>query len=218
MKAVVLLSGGIDSATALYHARLKGYKTHCLTFDYGQRHKREVRSAKNIARASDSPWHLLKISFPWKGSALVDKSIKLPKGSLTRKNIPSTYVPARNIVFLSYALSYAEAIGADAIFVGVNQVDYSGYPDCRHSFLKAFEHSAKKGTKKGVEGRRTKICAPLMNMTKAQIIRYAVRLSVPLKHTWSCYEGAKDPCRICDSCIIRKKGFHEAGHKDHFDG
>ena len=214
MKAIVLLSGGIDSATTLYCARARGYKAFCLTFDYGQRHKRELRAARILARQSASTWRLLKISLPWKGSSLLDKSMKLPKAAVGRKNIPTTYVPGRNIIFLSYAVSYAESIGAPRIFIGANQVDYSGYPDCRKGFLDSFSDAVNKGTRQGVEKGGIIIDAPLINKSKADIIRTAVKLNVPLEHTWSCYKGGAHPCGKCDSCLIRNKGFKEAGLKD----
>jgi 7-cyano-7-deazaguanine synthase len=213
-KAVVLLSGGIDSATTLYYARSKGYKTHCLTFDYGQRHKKEIRYAKQIARLTASGWRLIKIHLPWKGSALLDRKINLPKSSRKKSSIPSTYVPGRNIIFLVYAVSYAEATGAEKIFIGANQIDYSGYPDCRGPFIRALDYAINKGTKCGSQGRKIKIEAPLLNKTKKDIIKMAAKLGVPFKHTWSCYKGAKRPCGVCDACFIRRRGFEMAGHKD----
>jgi len=213
-KAVILLSGGIDSATTLYHAAEKGYEIFCLCFDYGQRHKREIDSAKRLARLTGSNYQLLKIAFPWKGSSLLDKAAKLPKTISKRSTIPNTYVPGRNIIFLSHAVSYAETIGADTIFIGANQIDYSGYPDCRLSFIRSFEDAINKGTKAGVGGKRIKIRTPLIKKTKAQIIKMALQLKVPLKYTWSCYKGAKLPCGKCDSCFIRKEAFKRVGIKD----
>lgn len=214
MKAVVLLSGGIDSATTLYYAKEKKYNVYCLNFDYGQRHRKEINLAKKLAKLSNSEYILLKIAFPWGGSSLLDKRMKLPKAERARKNIPSTYVPARNIIFLSYAVSYAEVIGADRIFIGANQIDYSGYPDCRSSFLKSFSDAINKGTKKGVYGKSIKIAAPLINKTKTDIIKMAFKLKVPLKYTWSCYKGGIVPCGGCDSCLIRKEAFKRSGIKD----
>jgi len=214
MKAVVLLSGGLDSATTLYYAKAKGYKTSCLTFDYGQRHRKEVFSARRLAHSSGSEWRLLKIKLPWKGSSLLDKEIKLPEGRQTRSSIPSTYVPARNIIFLSFAVSYAESIGAETVFIGANQIDYSGYPDCRSSFLKAFEDVIRKGTRSGTRHRPVIIKAPLINKTKVDIVMEAVRLKVPIKYTWSCYKGSRQPCQRCDSCLIRRNAFRKAGLKD----
>ncbi|NQT95053.1 MAG: 7-cyano-7-deazaguanine synthase QueC [Candidatus Omnitrophica bacterium] len=213
-RAVVLLSGGIDSATTLYYALNKGYQVFCLTFDYGQRHKKEIYSAKALTRSAKCRWRLLKVELPWKGSALLDKRIKLPKGKKRRSNIPSTYVPGRNIIFLSYAVSYAETIGADAIFIGANQVDYSGYPDCRLSFIEAFTDAINRGTKAAQKGKRLKIEAPLINKTKKDIIKAALRLKVPLKYTWSCYKGLRKPCARCDACLIREEAFKRIGIQD----
>lgn len=215
-RAVVLLSGGLDSTTTLYLAKEKGYQCLCLIFDYGQRHKREIDSAKRIAQTANCSWQIIKINLPWKGSALLDKKIKIPfkrKNEITRQreNIPSTYVPGRNIIFLSFGLSFAEAIKAQAIFIGAHGQDYSGYPDCRPRFFSAFRKVINSGTKAGVEGRAIKISTPLIDKTKAQIIRLAKRLGVPFGLTWSCYYGGKLPCGHCDSCLFRAKGFREAG-------
>ncbi len=232
-KAIVLLSGGLDSATTLYLAKKKGFHCFCLIFDYGQRHKRELQSAKRIAQRAKCPYTILKINLPWKGSALLDKKIEIswstktqrqhpaisewPVRVRTRKDtskIPSTYVPARNIIFLSFALSFAEAIKAEAIFIGAHIQDYSGYPDCRPEFYRAFSQIIATGTKTGLEQRKIKIETPLIRKTKAQIIRLATRLEVPLALTWSCYRGGKVPCGKCDSCYYRAKGFQEAGIVD----
>jgi len=214
MKAVVLLSGGIDSATTLYYAKNRGYERLCLTFDYGQRHRKEIDFAKALARASNSRIELIKISLPWKGSSLIDRGIKLPKGKERRSDIPSTYVPGRNIIFLSYAASYADAVGAEKIFIGANQIDYSGYPDCRSNFLDSFEDAVRKGTKRGIEAKNISIDAPLINKRKSAIIKMALKLKVPLKYTWSCYKGGRKPCGLCDSCIIRSMAFKKAGVED----
>jgi len=214
MKAVILLSGGLDSATVLYYAKKKGLKTYCITFQYGQRHKKEVNFAKALAVKTNSDWKLLDISFPWKGSSLIDKNISLPKRKGAGYDIPNTYVPGRNIIFLSYAVSYAEAIGAKTIFIGANQIDYSGYPDCRGSFLQAFSNAIKKGTRAGVKGNTIKIEAPLLDKNKKEIVKLAAKLKVPFKYTWSCYKGAKFPCGECDSCLLREKGFKQAKIKD----
>ena len=207
-KAVVLLSGGLDSATTLYAAHAQGYQTYCLIFDYGQRHAKEILCAKKLAQVTKSDFKIVKIGLPWGGSALTDKKIALPKN---RKNIPNeipvTYVPARNIIFLSFAASYAEAVGAGAIFIGANAIDYSGYPDCRPSFYEAFAKVMKRGLKTGVSGKMIKIYTPLIRKTKAQIIRMGHKLGVPYELTWSCYAGGKKPCGVCDSCVLRAKGF-----------
>jgi len=219
-KAVVLLSGGLDSATTLYLAKKLGFKCFCLIFDYNQRHAREVESAKRIAQSAKCKAEVIRIKLPWKGSALLDRKIKILRGGIGAlghrgaKMIPNTYVPGRNIIFLSFALSYAEAIGAQTIFIGANAVDFSGYPDCRPEFYRAFNQVASSGTKAGVQKRRIKIETPLIDKTKAEIIRLGFRLGVPFALTWSCYRGAKQPCGRCDSCYFRAKGFKEAGIKD----
>ena len=214
-KSIVLLSGGLDSAVTLYFAKKRGYQCHALIFDYGQRHRKEIRHAQSIARRAGCLYQVVTIALPWKGSALLDKKIGLPKNrSLDARDIPVTYVPARNIIFLSFAASYAEAVGARTIFIGANAIDYSGYPDCRPEFFKALANALNRGMKSGVQGRRLKIETPLVRMSKAQIVRLAVKLGVPLKLTWSCYSGGETPCGLCDSCRLREKGFREAGIKD----
>lgn len=218
-KAVVLLSGGLDSATTLYQAKKQGFNCFCLIFDYGQRHRREIESAKHIAQSANCPAQILKINLPWKGSALLDRNIIIPKRTNEQRNrrtneIPSTYVPGRNIIFLSFALSYAETIGAEAIFIGANAIDFSGYPDCRPEFYEAFNRIISCGTKAGVEYKKIKIKVPLINKTKAQIIKRGKKLGVPFELTWSCYRGTKSPCGKCDSCYFRAKGFREARLKD----
>lgn len=214
-KAVCLLSGGLDSATTLYYAKAKGYKVHALIFDYGQRHHKEIKQAVKIAKTTRCPYALIKFDLPWKGSALLDKSISLPKNrKIIPQEIPVTYVPARNIIFLSFAASYAEALGAEAVFIGANAIDYSGYPDCRPEFYQSFNTTIKRGMKSGVEGKGIQLVTPLIHKTKAQIIKLAKKLKVPLHLTWSCYRGARKPCGVCDSCILREKGFREAGVVD----
>lgn len=213
-KTIVLLSGGLDSATTLYLAKSKGYGISCLIFDYGQRHRKEIDAAKKIARLAKCRFDVIKLDFFWKGSSLLDKKISIPAGKKTPKGIPSTYVPARNTVFLSLALSYAEAAGASAIFIGANALDYSGYPDCRPQFYHAFNKLARVATKCGVENRPIKIESPLIGMKKSEIIALGLKLGVPYKETWSCYKGGRTPCGQCDSCIIRENGFAEAKQKD----
>jgi 7-cyano-7-deazaguanine synthase len=216
---VVLLSGGLDSAVCLFAAKKARYACSCLIFDYGQRHRREIESAKGIARAAKCPYQILKISLPWKGSALLDKKIGLPGGTKSQRHkdtskITSTYVPARNIVFLSFALSFAESIAASALFIGAHSQDYSGYPDCRPEFFRAFDKVIAKGTRAGIEKRGIEIKAPLLDKKKAQIIRMGKSLGVPFEVTWSCYRGGRAPCGECDSCFFRAKGFAEAGMRD----
>lgn len=216
-KAVILLSGGLDSTTTLFIAKDRDYDCSCLTFLYGQRHKKEIMSAKKIARITSSPWRLITLNIPHKGSSLIDKRLRIASDrSLAdiSKGIPNTYVSARNIIFLSVALSFAEGIDAEAIFIGANAIDFSGYPDCRPQFYQAFRRVIQCGTKKGLEGHAMKIFTPLIDKTKADIIRLGNRLGVPYELTWSCYEGGKKPCGRCDSCILRKKGFKEASMSD----
>ncbi len=204
-KAVVLLSGGMDSAVTLFIAKKNGYKPYCLTFDYGQRHKKEILFAKNIARAAKSSCVVLKICLPWGKSALLDKNIKVPENRKLsgRDNIPPTYVPARNTIFLSFGLSYAEAIGAKAVFIGANAIDFSGYPDCRPGYYRKFNELFKKATK----ARGIKIVAPLLYKTKKDIVRLGGGLGVDFNLTWSCYKGGSRPCGVCDACRLRAKGF-----------
>ena len=218
-QAVVLLSGGLDSAVTLHLAVAQGYKCSCLIFDYGQRHRREIESARRVARSAHCRTQVIKIKLPWKGSSLLDKKIKIPAlgrwvtGSLGH-SIPNTYVPGRNIIFLSFALSYAEAAGAEAIFIGAHCQDYSGYPDCRPEFYAALRRVIARGTKSGVENKAIAIKTPLIRKNKSQIIKLGSRLGVKFELTWSCYQGGKAPCGRCDSCLFREKGFREAGFKD----
>ncbi len=214
-KAIVLLSGGLDSTTTLYFARSQGYKTFGLIFDYGQRHKKEIVSAQRIARLVCEDFKMIPFRLPWKGSALLDRKMAVPlKREINTKNIPTTYVPSRNIIFLSFAASYAEVIGAKKIFIGANARDYSGYPDCRPAFLKAFQQVLKTGIKMGTEGKTIRVEAPLLYKSKEDIIRLGLKLKVPYHLTWSCYLGGKRPCGQCDSCVLRQKGFAAVSKTD----
>ncbi|KAF0134082.1 MAG: exsB protein [Candidatus Saganbacteria bacterium] len=200
-KAIVLLSGGLDSTASLYYAKSKGYQCYALIFDYGQKHKRELKSAVKIAKLAKVNYQIIKISLPWKGSSLLDKKMNVPTGGIG-KNIPSTYVPARNIIFLSFAVSNAEAIGADAVFIGANAIDFSGYPDCRPEFYKAYQNVIKTG----IKNNKIKIFTPLINLTKQEIVKLGRKLGAPLDITWSCYMGGNKPCGVCDSCRLRERG------------
>jgi 7-cyano-7-deazaguanine synthase len=217
-KAVVLLSGGLDSTTALYWAKTKGYAPTALAVRYGQRHVRELAAARAVARRAGVPVHEVTLDLPWLGvSSLTNKAMKLPKIALAKigkGGIPSTYVPGRNTMFLSLAASLADAIGAHAIVIGANALDYSGYPDCRPPFLDAFSKVAKLGTRVGAEGGSLKVLAPLLRLDKKGIVRLARRVGAPLQLTWSCYAGGARPCGTCDSCQLRAKGFREAGAED----
>ena len=219
-RAVVLLSGGIDSTTTLAIAIAEGYNVYALSFDYGQRHRIELEAARRIADSLDAKEHrAAKIDLRvFGGSALTD-NFDVPKQRSETQiahGIPVTYVPARNTIFLAYALAWAEVIPADDIFLGVNAIDYSGYPDCRPEFIEAFENLANLGTKAGVEGRRFQIHTPLIKFSKAQIVRKAIELDVDLALTHSCYDPSPDgvACGECDSCLLRLKGFREAGVED----
>jgi 7-cyano-7-deazaguanine synthase len=209
-KAVILLSGGLDSTTTLFWAKNEGYKCFAIIFDYGQRHNKEVVVAKNIAENFGIDYHISKINFPWGGSSLIGQDGILPKNREIFLDIPSTYVPARNMIFISIATAYAEVIKADTIFIGANSVDYSGYPDCRPEFLDAMQKAINLGTKCGSENNNLKIVAPLLNLSKKEIVLLGKKLNVPFEKTWSCYEGGEKECGICDSCILRRKGFEEA--------
>ena len=218
-KAVVLFSGGLDSTTALCWALDRGYACEAVSFDYGQRHARENAAARAIARRLGVKLHEIKLSFPWFGGcSLVNKSLKLPDvklASIGRKGeIPSTYVPGRNLVFASVGFSLADAVRADAVVLGPNVLDYSGYPDCRPEFYRALQKAAALGTRQGATGRPIKILTPLIRLSKAGIARLGARLKAPLELTWSCYSGGRRPCGSCDSCKLRAKGFAEAGLAD----
>ncbi|MBV8553006.1 MAG: 7-cyano-7-deazaguanine synthase QueC [Acidobacteriaceae bacterium] len=220
-RAICLLSGGLDSTTCLAIARSEGYECYCLSFDYGQRHKDELDAAARIARHLGAKEHRI-VSFDLRlfGGSALTSSLDVPKDRVENEmssGIPVTYVPARNTIFLSFALAYAEVTGASDIFIGVNAIDYSGYPDCRPEFIHAFEKMANLATKAGVEGKsKVVIQAPLIRLTKAEIVRKAVELGVDLGLTSTCYDPDAQgwPCERCDACILRRKGFEEAGVAD----
>lgn len=218
-KAVILLSGGLDSCTAGAWAKAEGHALHAVSFDYGQRHRRELAAARRVGKALGVASHrVLKVPLgALGGSALTDRAIAVPdapaKGTIGQR-IPATYVPARNTVFLGLALAVAEVEGAQAIVIGANALDYSGYPDCRPAFLEAFERMANLATKAGAEGRTVKVLAPLLHLTKRDIVLLAHRLEAPLHLTWSCYRGGARPCGACESCVLRAEGFAAAGLPD----
>ena len=218
-RAVVLLSGGMDSATALAIALKDGCSVIALSVDYGQRHRKELEAAKKIAKHFAVRDHRI-VSLDLTaigGSALTDRRIRVPQQRRLEEigqGIPATYVPARNTILLSYALGLAEATEAKAIYIAANALDFSGYPDCRPEFYRAFQEVARLGTKRGVEGDIIEIRTPLIAMTKADIVRKGEELGVPWALTWSCYQGGEKACGVCDSCQLRLKGFREAGVKD----
>lgn len=220
-RAVVLLSGGLDSATVLAVARAEGFVACALSFDYGQRHGRELDSARRVATALGAREHLvLRLDLRAIGGSALTADIPVPKGRSAEamaSGIPATYVPARNTIFLSHALAWAEVLESQDIFIGVNALDYSGYPDCRPEFIEAFERMANLATRAGVEGAgRVRIHAPLIRLTKAEIVARGTALGVDFALTWSCYEPRPDDlaCGRCDSCLLREKGFREAGLRD----
>ena len=216
-RAVVLLSGGLDSATTLALACRDGFAAHALSFDYGQRHKLELKAAERIAAALGAHEHRIAvIDLRFFGGSALTGDIAVPKNRETQNDIPITYVPARNTIFLSYALAWCEVLGAADIFIGANAIDYSGYPDCRPEFIAAFEQLAGVATRAGVEGTKFSIHAPLISMSKGEIIRKGTELGVDLSLTHSCYDPTADglACGECDSCRLRLKGFREAGLPD----
>jgi 7-cyano-7-deazaguanine synthase len=219
-RAVVLLSGGLDSTTCLAVARRDGFEAHALSVDYGQRHRGELVRARRIARALGAAGHrVVKVDLSaFGGSALTDAEVAVPKGRSARRmasEIPVTYVPARNTVLLALALAHAETLGAEDVYVGVNAIDYSGYPDCRPEFLRAFERLAAVATKAGVEGRPLRIRAPLLKLSKSEIVKLGTSLGVPYRMTLSCYDPVRGrACGACDACILRRKGFAEADIPD----
>lgn len=216
-RAVVLLSGGLDSATCLAIARSAGFSCHCLSVDYGQRHAAELTAAARVARSLDATEHrVVHLDMgQFGGSALTDANIAVPTAGV-QPGIPVTYVPARNTIMLSLALGWAEILGAQDIFVGVNAVDYSGYPDCRPAFIEAFERMANLATKAAVEGQALRLHAPLIDLSKAQIVEYGATLGVDYALTVSCYQAdaAGRACGVCDACRLRREGFIAAGLVD----
>lgn len=217
-KAVVLLSGGLDSTTALFWAKARGYSPVCLCVDYGQRHRRELSAARAVARRAGAVLHIVSLKLVWlKKSSLVDENRPLPDVALARigkEGIPSTYVPGRNALLLSLAVSLADAEGACTVVLGSNVQDYSGYPDCRPEFTRAFGRAALLGTRRGTQGLALGILTPLVRLDKRGIVLLARRVGAPLELTWSCYVGGKRPCGRCDSCKLRAKGFALAGWAD----
>jgi len=216
-KAIALLSGGMDSVTAAAMVKKQGYDIYALTVSYGQRHAREIESAKRLAIWLGAKEHEV-VDLPI--SRLLRSSLMNPEEDVTSdektigKKIPATYVPGRNAILLAIAAAWAESIGAEAIVMGVNVVDYSGYPDCGQNFIDAFSNLVKVSTRGGMEGHPIEILTPITKMSKADIVRKGTELGVPFKETWSCYKGGGEPCGVCDSCILRKKGFSAVGIPD----
>ncbi len=215
-KAVALLSGGLDSAVATAIAQAENYAVIALSFRYGQRHAREIASAQKLVQLMgitehyivDVPLHL------WGASALTDPSISIPTTGIQPDVIPVTYVPGRNTVFIAIALSLAEAKEAEAIYLGINAVDYSGYPDCRPEYLEAYQKLAQLSSKRAIAGFAPKLVAPLIHLSKVEIVRRAIELNVPISDTWSCYSGGEEPCGLCDACRIRDAALIQAGRPD----
>ncbi len=218
-KAVVLLSGGLDSTTVLAYALSQGYEVIPLTVGYGQRHSRELDSARAVVKHYGLKGHVimdLDLSF-LSTSALTSHDVEVPRHQTAEgigQEIPVTYVPARNIILLSLAAGLCETEGGDAIFIGANAIDYSGYPDCRPEFFQAYEKVLQVGTKAGVEGKAIRVEAPILRMSKAQIVQLGTELKAPLHLTWSCYSGGERACGQCDSCLLRLKGFQDSGLQD----
>ncbi len=213
---IALLSGGLDSATATAIAKEKGHKIIGLSFDYGQRHKRELKAASHLAKFLDIHEHqIINVNLAaWGGSSLTDMTKSVPLKGVVEGIIPNTYVPGRNTVFIAIGLSLAEARGANQLVLGVNAMDYSGYPDCRPDYLKAYQQLADLSSKASREGNGVKIWAPLVNWEKVRIVQEALRLGIPIESTWSCYTENKKPCGKCDSCRIRDSALLKIGRKD----
>ena len=221
MKAVILLSGGLDSCVSATLAKDRCKDLFALSFVYGQKHEKEIESAKKIGEYLKVKEHKFITIDPnlFTTSSLVNEDLNIEERKVDEigKDIPSTYVHARNTIFLSYALAFAESRDADFIYIGVNALDYSGYPDCRPEYIKAFQKVADLGTKRGVEGRKIRIETPLIHMGKKEIVELGVKIKAPLHLTWSCYRGRRKACGRCDSCLLRLKGFLEAGYRDPLD-
>lgn len=214
-RAVVLFSGGLDSSTVLAMAQRDGYAVTALSFDYGQRHRVELTRAARVAEHLGAEHRTVQVGLgDFGGSALTDTAVAVPLDETPAGVIPPTYVPGRNTVFLALGLSLAEAVGASRIYLGINAVDYSGYPDCRPEYLEAYQRLADLATKAGLEGRGPQLVAPLMELSKPDIVREAVRLGVPVALTYSCYAGGEEPCGACDSCRIRDRALREAGYPE----
>jgi len=219
-KAVCLLSGGPDSAVTTAIAKSEGYEIYALSFDYGQRHKKELECAKKIAKELGVKKHeIFRINLEQIGGSALTGNLKIPEGRCVddiRKSveIPATYVPARNTIFLGFALAYSEVLDAEAIFIGANVLDFSGYPDCRPEYFRKFQEMANIATKRAINGKIIEIKYPVIEMTKAEIIRKGIELRVPFEYTWSCYRGGEKACGTCDSCVLRLNAFKGVGFLD----
>ena len=215
-RAVVLLSGGLDSAVSAAIALFEGYNLTALSLRYGQRHEKELAAAKKLAQDLGITEHyIIDVDIAqWGGSSLTDKFLNIPQKGIEPNIIPSTYVPGRNTIFIALALSLAETKGAKAIFLGINAVDYSGYPDCRPDYLEAYQKLANLSSKAGIEDKAPQLIAPLLEDSKVDIVRRAIALGVSIEDTWSCYQGGEKPCGLCDSCRIRDRALIEAGYPE----
>lgn len=214
-KSIVLLSGGMDSAVALFLALRDSFRVEALYFDYAQRASKEFSSAKDLASIAEVDLHRIELKLNPCGSVLTDRKKDIPgQGSSAGGRIPATYVPARNLVFLAFGVNWAESIGAEAVYIGAHQLDFSNYPDCREEFFDSFRKVVKTGTRSGDEGRPVEIITPIIDMSKKEIILLGQSLGVPFEKTWSCYSEKESPCLECESCLLRKRAFAQAGFKD----